>query len=58
MLHTPLPDISPQCLSRQFVLDLPNIEITSLDITSHGCYILAGCSNGMVVLYDMTSNDE
>lgn len=52
------PDISPATLSRNFVVELPNIEITSLDVTANGCFILAGCSNGMVVLFDMTSKDR
>jgi hypothetical protein len=56
-LHN-FPDISPTALSRNFVVELPNIEITSLDITANGCFILAGCSNGMVVLFDMTSKDR
>lgn len=58
MLNSPLPDINLNCLSRGFSLDLPNIEVTSLDISSTGCYILAGCSNGMVILFDMTSSDR
>ena len=33
---------------------LDGVEITSLDITSHGCYVLAGCGNGMVLLFDLT----
>ena len=52
------PDVSLSALSRNFVVDLPNIEITSLDVTANGCFILAGCSNGMVVLFDMTSKDK
>lgn len=28
--------------------------MTSLDITPHGCYVLAGCGNGMVLLFDLT----
>lgn len=52
------PDVSQSVLSRNFVVELPNIEITSLDVTANGCFILAGCSNGMVVLFDMTSKDK
>lgn len=43
-------------LKREFVLDSSSIEITSLDISSIGTYVLAGCSNGMVLLYDLTSS--
>lgn len=58
MLSIPLPNVNLNCFNRNFLLDLPNIEITSLDITSSGCFILVGCSNGMVILFDMTSNDR
>ena len=58
MLCSPLPDINLSCLERSFSLDLPSLEITSLDISSTGSFIIAGCSNGMVVLFDMTSSDR
>lgn len=53
-----LPDIDPEKLSRKFILDHNQLEITSLDITSHANYVIAGCSNGMVILYDMTAPME
>eukprot|EP01036_Dinobryon_divergens_P052682 gene52682-70428_t len=54
----PLPDFNNSRLPREFELDdrLTGVEITSLDMTSHGCVVLAGCSNGMVLLFDMTNN--
>jgi hypothetical protein len=29
-----------------------------LDMTPHGCFVLAGCSNGMVLLFDLTSSSK
>ena len=54
----PIPNVASQTLSRKFEVDLPNIEITSLDMTPHGCFVLAGCSNGMVLLFDLTSSSK
>lgn len=48
-----LPDVDEETLSRQFELDDINIMATSMDVTNHGCYIVVGCSNGMVVLFNM-----
>ena len=51
-----LPVIGEQLMCREFTMQdqLGGVEITSLDITSHGCYVLAGCGNGMVLLFDLT----
>jgi WD40 repeat protein len=54
----PLPILDHDKLRRSFTLDYSQIEVTSLDITSHGCYVLAGCSNGMILLYDLTSTQQ
>lgn len=56
----PMPDVISSKLSREFEFDnhLAGVEITSLDITASGCSVLAGCSNGMVVLFDMTSGSK
>jgi hypothetical protein len=52
---TKLPNVCEQRLCREFTMQgLDGVEITSLDITSHGCYVLAGCGNGMVLLFDLT----
>ena len=52
-----MPSVPHSKLQREFEsIDFPNVEIASLDITSHGCFVLAGCSNGMVLLFDLTSN--
>lgn len=51
----PLPEVSPSELSKTFTLASPNVEITSIDITSHGEYVITGCSNGMILLFDMKS---
>lgn len=54
----PIPRVASQSLNRKFEVDLPNIEVTCLDMTAHGCFVLAGCSNGMVLLFDLTSSSK
>lgn len=54
----PIPAVASELLNRKFEVDLPNIEITSLDMTPHGCFVVAGCSNGMVLLFDLTSSSK
>ena len=54
----PIPEVAEQSLRRKFNVDLPNIEVTSLDMTPHGCFVVAGCSNGMVLLFDLTSSSK
>lgn len=54
VLLLPIPSIPHiDKISKQFYIEGYNIEVTSLDITSHGCYAVVGCSNGMVLLFDM-----
>ena len=56
----PMPDVPINKLSHEFDLDETSsaLEITSLDITTHGCYIVAGCSNGLILLFDMINNSR
>ena len=50
----PLPVIPAiDSINKQFAIEGLNIEVTSVDITSHGCFAVVGCSNGMVLLFDM-----
>ena len=52
-----LPEVPSTRLKREFHIEgLDGVEITSLDVTAHGCYLLAGCGNGMVLLFDLTQN--
>lgn len=54
-----LPNVYSEKLDREFYInELEGVEITSMDITPHGCYVLAGCGNGMVLLFDMTQPYE
>ena len=49
----PIPTLqSSQQSSKQYFINGFNIEVTSVDITTHGCFIVVGCSNGMILLYD------
>lgn len=42
-------------ISRTYPLSDKNIEVTSLDISINGCFVAAGCSNGMVLLFDQSN---
>ena len=46
----PLPPLYGK-FSRHFKLDESNIEVTSIDISPHGSYVVVGCSNGMIILF-------
>ena len=47
-----IPRIPASLLDRKFVLHDSSIEITSLDIASNGCFLVAGSSSG---LFDLTN---
>ena len=47
----PLPSLSAGKFSRYFKIDESNVEVTSIDISAHGGYVLVGCSNGMIILF-------
>lgn len=34
------------------------MEVTSLDITTHGCFLIAGCSNGAILLFDLSDTTD
>lgn len=40
-------------MSMEFPIHQANLEITSVDATSHGCYLLVGCGNGFILLYNL-----
>lgn len=50
-----LPTLPIEALNRKFYLYDVNIEITSLDISSNGAHLVAGSSNGMVLLFDLSN---
>jgi len=50
-----LPDLQDDRLNREFELNELNADVTSLDITPHGCFVVVGCSNGMLMLFDLAS---
>jgi hypothetical protein len=44
-----------QLFERDFSLRQPtNIEVTSVDVASHGCFVICGCSNGQILLFDLS----
>lgn len=51
----PLPEINDKGLfERVFSLHQPeNVEVTSVDIAAHGQFVIAGCSNGQVLLFQL-----
>ena len=51
--YKPLPDLNFESISH---LSLrmdgeSNIEVTSMDISANGCFVLVGCSNGMYACF-------
>eukprot|EP01038_Epipyxis_sp_PR26KG_P008421 gene8421-11389_t len=44
-----IPDVN--CSKRQFFTNM-NVEVTSLDIAPHGAFVVVGCGNGMILLYE------
>lgn len=34
------------------------MEVTSVDVSNHGMFLVAGCSNGAVLLYNLTKRDQ
>ena len=53
----PLPPCDGK-FTRHFKLDESNIEVTSVDISAHGGYVLVGCSNGMIILFSTAIPDH
>jgi hypothetical protein len=52
----PLPNIPMTSMSREFLIDDVKMEITSVDIASHGGFIIVGCSNGILLFFDITES--
>jgi hypothetical protein len=52
----PLPTIPTNSINREFVIDDVKVEITSVDIASHGGFVIVGCSNGVILFFDLTEN--
>eukprot|EP01031_Cornospumella_fuschlensis_P029063 gene29063-35077_t len=53
-----LPRIPAYALDREFSLDQVNEEVTSIDIAPHGGFCIVGCSNGAVLLFDLTNTSS
>ena len=53
-----LPTLCNGKFSRYFTLKETNIDVTSMDISAHGAYVLVGCSNGMIILYSTAIADH
>lgn len=54
----PLPGVPFDMINRNICMEDFNVEVTSLDIAAHGCFVAAGCSNGMVLLFDLSDDSE
>ena len=56
----PLPKLQLSKMARPFRFKLAesNVDVASLDITPNGCYVLIGCSNGMIVLFSTAIPDH
>lgn len=54
-----LPDLNDEKLRHNFELDVSNnVDVTCMDISCHGCHVLVGCSNGMVLIFNMASTSQ
>lgn len=54
----PLPTLQSGKFSKHFKLAESNVEVTSIDISAHGGYLLVGCSNGMIILFSTVIFDH
>ena len=54
----PFPELTTFSRLLRFKLAESVSEVTSLDITPNGCYVLIGCSNGMVILFSTAIADH
>ena len=51
----PLPSVAPNLMcGRRFEFAEANVEVTSLDVSAHGAFLLAGCGNGLILMFDMS----
>jgi len=59
-VQVPLPALQLSKMARPFRFKLAesNVDVASLDITPNGCYVLIGCSNGMIVLFSTAIPDH
>lgn len=51
----PLPRVPAYALDREFLLDQTNEEVTSIDVAPHGGFCIIACSNGAILLFDITN---
>jgi hypothetical protein len=50
-----LPRVPAYALDREFLLDQANEEVTCIDIAPHAAFCIVACSNGAVLLFDLTN---
>lgn len=55
MLQQALPDVPLEGIDRDFLWDGSVGEITSMDMPLHGSYLIAGLSDGLILLFDLLS---
>lgn len=53
-----LPHVPHDAFSRDFIIDNNRVEITSVDVAPHGGFFVAGCSNGVILMFDMSDNSS
>lgn len=55
----PLPRVPLEAYQRSFLIDSRGkVEVTSVDVSSHGMFLVVGCSNGVVLLYNLTKKNS
>jgi WD40 repeat protein len=53
--HFPIGKAPIDAYQRSFLIDARGkVEVTSVDISNHGMFLVVGCSNGAVLLYNLT----
>lgn len=53
-----LPDVPHDAFSRDFIIDNNRVEVTSVDVAPHGGFFVAGCSNGVILMFDLSDNSS
>lgn len=51
-----IPPLPVTSINREFIIDDVKFDITSVDIASHGGFVIVGCSNGVILFFDLTED--
>lgn len=55
----PIPRAPIEAYQRSFLIDARGkVEVTAVDVSNHGMFLVVGCSNGAVLLYNLTKRQH